>query len=116
MSEVLWVSIVAGLIQLVSILSAFYIGSRKLPNENRKMTAEEKNIQAETIHKQGKTLDDAFDEINQLREDLNKAKDQITELNRDLRKWRNYAARLQRQIVEDLKGTPVPFDTDPPKK
>jgi septal ring factor EnvC (AmiA/AmiB activator) len=115
MTETIVASIIAGLIQIFAVLTAFYVGVRKMPVENRKMTAEEKSIQAETIDKQGKTLANAFDEIKELRDNLKIAQDKISELERDLRKWRNFSARLQKQIVEEFKGVPVPFDTNPPQ-
>lgn len=113
MNETIAVSIIAGFIQLIAILSAFWIGSRKLPYESRKMGAEEKSIQAQTIATQGKTLADAFDEIKDLRLELEKEREARIELEHELKRWRNYAARLQKQIVEHFKGVPVPFDTPP---
>lgn len=108
-------NILAAIIQLIAILTAFWVGSRKLPLETRKMSAEEKSIQAQTIQTQGKTLADAFAELDELRKELETERDARLELERELKRWRSYAARLQKQIVEHFNGVPVPFDTPPAK-
>ena len=116
MNDIIIVSIIAGFVNLLAILSAFWIGSRKFPLEARKFQAEEKFIQAQTIESQGKSLSDAFDEIQELRVALEEERRARLELERQLKQWRNYAAKLQRQIIEDFKGIPTPFETTPPAK
>lgn len=85
------------------------------PEEKKKMSAEERSIQAQTIATQGRTLADAFNEIDKLRDELDAERNARIELERELKRYRNYVARLQKQIVEHFKGEPVPFDTPPVK-
>lgn len=102
-------SLVVSLLTLLGLVLSTVL-PRILPRiEKRRVEAAEKSSLAEAAEKAGRTLSDAFEEIDNL-------KRQIQELESELRRWRNYSFRLQKQIIEDHKGTPLPFDTKPPQK
>lgn len=82
----------------------------------RKNRADVSSTHSQIIQVQGKSLADAFDEIQELRDELKDEREAREALEKELRRWRNYSFRLQKQIIDDFKGIPVPFDTEPPSK
>lgn len=64
---------------------------------------------AQTIKELTESMEKAWNRIDEMSE-------HITAMEAELRRWRNYVSKLQRQIIEEFKGTPVPFETLPPKK
>ena len=92
--------------------SAFIIQHWRSPETRR---IDDADRQAEIIAKQGKTLSDAFDEIDELRESHCKAMEEIEWLKAELKKYVNGYARAMRFIHDKIRDVEIPnfLETDP---